>query len=240
MQIGSLEFSPGRWPSVVTLVLFVFLISLGFWQLDRAEQKKALIDQYDEQGKVVLQLEADLVSSAGLNYRAAAVEGHYDSGHQFLLDNRTHAGRVGYQVLTPFIIRDSGIAVLVNRGWIPLGQSRERLPDINVAEDQRRVTGLVKVPYEKVFMLGEEDPRESWPWRIQQVQLDALSAELERPLLPVTLLLDDGQAEGYVRRWQPAAGFGPERNIGYAVQWFGLAITLLAIYLIVNTRRVKL
>ncbi len=223
----------------MTLVLFVFLVSLGFWQLDRAQQKKILLDQYAEPDQTVLQLEADLRSTAGLAFRSAAVVGHYDNSHQLLLDNRTHAGRVGYQVLTPFVIRDSGTAVLVNRGWIPLGQSRDQLPDIAVTESQRRISGRIKIPPEKVFMLGEEEPRKDWPWRIQHVQLELLSAELRQPLLPVILLLDPDQPEGYVRRWQPVAGFGPERNIGYAVQWFGLAATLLMIYLIVNTRRAE-
>ena len=239
MLIGSVEFSPGRWPTAVTLVLFGVLVSLGFWQLDRAEQKRALLDQYGNGKKeTVLQIEADLKSAAGLNYQDAVVVGHYDNSHQLLLDNRTHAGQAGYQVLTPFAIRDSNVAVLVNRGWIPLGASRDRLPDVMVPEDPRSISGRLKIPPEKVFMLGEGEPRQGWPYRIQRIDINSLSAELGRPLLPVVFLLDAGQPDGYTRKWQPLAGFGPERNIGYAVQWFGLAATLLIIYLAVNTRRI--
>jgi len=238
MLIGSLEFSPGRWPTAVTLILLGILISLGFWQLDRAEQKKALLDQYGGGKKeTVLQLEADLKSAAGLNYQNAIVVGHYDSSHQFLLDNRIQAGQAGYEVLTPFAIRDSEVAVLVNRGWVPLGKSRDRLPDVTVPEGPRRISGRLKIPPGKVFMLGEEDPRQGWPWRIQRIRIESLSAELGRPLLPVVFLLDAGQPDGYTRKWRPLVGFGPERNIGYAVQWFGLAAALLIIYLAVNTRR---
>ncbi len=238
MHIGSLEFSPGRWPTAVTLILLGILVSLGFWQLDRAEQKRALLAQYGGgQKQTILQLEADLKSAAGLDYQDAVVVGHYDSGHQFLLDNRIHAGQAGYQVLTPFAIRDSGVAVLVNRGWIPLGKSRDRLPDVTVHEDRQRISGRLKIPPQKVFMLGEEDPRQGWPWRIQRIRIESLSEQLGRPLLPVVLLLDAGQPDGYVRQWRPLVGFGPERNVGYAVQWFGLAAALLIIYLAVNTRR---
>ena len=240
MRIGSLDFRPALWPTVVTVVLFALLLGLGFWQLDRADQKKALISQYGgEQARTVLRLDADLKSTTGLNYRSATVTGHYDTRHQLLLDNRTHAGRVGYQVLTPLLMGDSGVAVLVNRGWIPLVQSRDILPDIPVPEHQRKITGRIKIPSKKVFMLGKDDPRKGWPWRIQQIHFDTLSAELGRPLLPVILLLDAGEPDGYVRDWKPMVGFGPERNIGYAVQWFGLAITLLIIYLVVNTRKVN-
>jgi len=240
MRIGSIEFSPGRWPTAVTLVLLGILVSLGFWQLDRAEQKKILLEQYgSEQKQTILQLEAGLKSAVGLEYKDAVVVGHYDSDHQFLLDNRTHAGQAGYQVLTPFLIRDSGVAVLVNRGWMPLGQSRDRLPDVTVHEDRQRISGRLKIPLQKVFMLGEEGPRQRWPWRIQKIHIESLSAELGRPLLPVVLLLDAGQPDGYVRQWRPLVGFGPERNVGYAVQWFGLAAALLIIYLAVNTRRTE-
>jgi surfeit locus 1 family protein len=240
MQIGSLEFTPGRWSTAVTLILLGILVSLGFWQLDRAEQKRALLDQYGGgQKQTVLQLEADLKSAVGLNYQDAVVVGHYDNGHQFLLDNRTHAGQAGYQVLTPFAIRDTEVAVLVNRGWIPLGKSRDRLPDVTVHEERQRISGRLKIPPGKVFMLGDEDPRQGWPWRIQRISIESLSAELGRPLLPVVLLLDAEQPDGYVRQWRPLAGFGPERNIGYAVQWFGLAAALLIIYLAVNTRRTE-
>jgi len=56
--------------------------------------------------------------------------------------------------------------------------------------------------------------------------------------LPVILLLDSEQQDGYVRDWNTLP-FGPERNVGYAVQWFGLAVALLIIYLVVNTRKAR-
>ena len=87
-------------------------------------------------------------------------------------------------------------------------------------------------------MLGEQEPRQRWPYRIQRIHIPALSAELQRSLLPFVLLLDNEEPDGYLRDWQPLVGFGPERNVGYAVQWFGLAAALLIIYLTVNSRRV--
>ena len=49
------------------------------------------------------------------------------------------------------------------------------------------------------------------------------------------VLLDAGEPEGYLRQWQ-APGFPPLRHIGYAVQWFGLALTLFVIYIVTNLR----
>lgn len=239
MRIGSVEFSPSRWPTLVTLVLFGFLLALGFWQLDRADQKRKLINQYrGDKGSVVIRLNAGMRSAGDLEYQLASSVGHYDSAHQLLLDNRVHEGQAGYQVLTPFILRNSEVAVLVNRGWLPLGRSRDQLPDVAVSETQRTVTGRLKLPPAEVFMLGEEEPRQAWPYRVQRIHIQSLSEELQRVLLPFVLLLDNDQPDGYLRDWQPMVGFGPERNVGYAVQWFGLAAALMIVYLTVNSRRV--
>jgi len=239
MRIGSVDFSPRRWPTLVTLVMFGFLLSLGFWQLDRAEQKRAIIKHYrDDKGGAVIRLDADMKSASGLEYQRASSIGRYESDHQLLLDNRTHEGQAGYQVLTPFRLRNSEVAVLVNRGWLPLGSNRDQLPDVDVDEMQRTVVGRIKTPSAEVFMLGEEEPRQRWPYRIQRIHLQALSEELRRTLLPFVLLLDNEEPDGYLRDWQPLVGFGPERNVGYAVQWFGLAAALLIIYFTVNSRRV--
>jgi surfeit locus 1 family protein len=50
------------------------------------------------------------------------------------------------------------------------------------------------------------------------------------------VLLDPGEPDGYVRHWS-APGFPPLRHIGYAVQWFALALTLAVIYVVTNLRR---
>lgn len=237
MRFGSLEFSPGRWPTLVTALLLGLLTSLGFWQLERAEQTRALLGKYSQKPQTVFQLEPHLSVFDELQFQWAEASGSYDNDHQFLLDNMTHNGRVGYHVLTPLRLRGSGVGVLVNRGWIPIGATREQLPDPEVGELPRDVSGRLRLPATETFMLGVEQPREGWPYRIQRIRIAALEKELGYPLLPVVLLLDDQQEDGFVREWRPVR-YGPERNVGYAVQWFGLALVLLIIYLVVNTRKV--
>jgi surfeit locus 1 family protein len=217
-------------------VLLGILSSLGFWQLHRAEQTRALLGKYNEPSRSSIRLEPHLSSFEGLQFESAEASGNYDRDHQFLLDNMTHNGHVGYHVLTPFRLGNSGVAVLVNRGWIPLGGTRAKLPDPAVGGERRLVVGRIKVPATETFMLGEEEQRKGWPYRIQRIRISALEQELGYPLLPVVLLLDEQQDDGFVREWRPIR-FGPERNIGYAVQWFGLALTLFIIFVAVNTRK---
>ena len=239
MRFGTLEFRPGLGTSLITLLLLAMLISLGFWQLDRARQKRALLAGYNaDRETTVIRLEPGRDSYQDLAYRFASAAGEYDSSHQFLLDNRTHNGQVGYQVLTPLRLRGTRAGVLVNRGWIPLGQSRSVLPNPRVGAGERTVVGRIKLPVSDSFMLGEEQPRDGWPYRIQRVDTARLTKELGYPLLPVVLLLAPDEPDGLVRDWNPLR-VGPERNLGYAVQWFGLAAALLVIYLVVNIRKLK-
>ena len=71
---------------------------------------------------------------------------------------------------------------------------------------------------------------------IQRTDIDRLANELGYPLLPLELLLNPDQPDGYVREWHPLT-FGPERNVGYAVQWFSMAAVLVIIYLAVNLQK---
>jgi surfeit locus 1 family protein len=222
----------------LTLLLLALLTGLGFWQLDRAAQKRVLLTQYQGQEREVpIQVQADLEAAEDLEYRPALVRGHFDARHQFLLDNRTHEGMAGYQVLTPLRIDGSGHAILVNRGWVPRGPSREELPVLPAPAGRVQVEGLLKQPV-RTFTLGEgEDLDPGWPKVLQQVRLELHARQLDYPLLPVLLLLGPGQDHGFVREWEPVRGFGPEQNMGYAVQWFALATALLLIYIVVNCRR---
>lgn len=239
MRFGSMEFSPSRWPSLITLVVFGILMSLGFWQLDRAEKKQVLLGEYrDGSEQAPFRLDETIELFDGLEYQFASAAGTYDAERQFLRDNRTHNGVAGYEVLTPLRLAGSDLAVLVNRGWIPLGASRAQLPEVHVSEDAREVIGRLKQASSEGFRLGEEEQRKGWPYRIQYIDTDLLSDELGYRLMPVVLLLKPEERDGFVREWHPLT-FGPERNVGYAVQWFGLALALAIIYLAVNLHRVK-
>jgi len=239
MRFGSIEFSPSRWPSLITLVMFGILMSLGFWQLDRAEQKQDLLGEFSGGSEQApFRLDETMLSFDDLQYQFATAVGAYDAKRQFLLDNRTHNGIAGYEVLTPLRLAGGSFAVLVNRGWIPLGASRAQLPELPVSDEGREVIGRIKRVSLEGFRLGEEELREGWPYRIQHVDTDFLGDELGYRLMPIVLLLGPEERDGFVREWHPLT-FGPERNVGYAVQWFGLALALAIIYLAVNLHRVK-
>src|SRR5262245_36091417 len=109
-------------PTVLVLALLVLLMGLGRWQIRRMHEKQALFDAFASGTRATLPLSAGR-SGQDMRYQHVAASGHYDARHQILLDNMTHDGQVGYRVLTPFET-NSGDTVLVDRGWIPAGQTR--------------------------------------------------------------------------------------------------------------------
>lgn len=215
------------------------LLALGFWQLDRAKQKAELQAAFTErfQQPPVPLTGVDPADPAS-RYRRVIAIGRYDSGHQILLDNQLRDGRPGVHVLTPLRLAD-GAAILVNRGWVALGESRQVPPDLAAPPDIMTVTGWLGQPANPGLRLGDAAGADrNWPRMVAYVDYDRLAAILGYPLQPAVMLLEPDAPCGYWRDWQPRfGGFGPERHQGYAVQWFALAAALAMLYLAVNTRR---
>jgi len=240
LRIGNREFAPPGWGvALVALGLAVF-VSLGYWQLGRAREKQALFDAF-------MQGSQDTVDATGLGfdelarYQHIRLSGAYDATRQILLDNMPSVtGRPGYRVLTPFERADGRGWVLVDRGWVPLGATREDLPDVTVSVREREVSGILDVlPIPGVRVGPAAAPGSAgWP----RVLLFPTEADVESALgIDVEsriVLLDAGAPEGFERKWRPALGFGPERHLGYAIQWFAFALVAMVIFVAVNLRRV--
>ena len=236
------RFRPGLWPTLATVVLFPALLALGLWQLERAELKQEAIARAGaEDERPPARLGAEVPDKEGgggaWNHRRVDATGHYLS-RQFLLDNRTRRGVAGYHVLTPLILdgeRRQG--VIVNRGWIALGPSREHLPETTVPGGTLVLRGRGRVPG-AAFLLGEAGyAGDEWPRVVQSIDLAKMEEALGVDLLPFVVELDRSEPHGFAREWRPHRGIGPARHRGYAFQWFALAATLLAIYTLVNLRR---
>jgi surfeit locus 1 family protein len=240
LQIGRYRFAPAFWPSVAFALVFPVLLGLGLWQMDRAGAKQALVEQRAA-GEVTasLQLSADSRLTTADRYRPAQARGHYVDGQQWLLDNRVYLGQPGYHVFTPFRFEgDEAATLLVNRGWVAVGESRDFLPRLPLPEGQVTLTGRLDSPASVGLVMGEV-PLDSIAdvVLVQSLDIAALGAARGMSLLRYALVLDEGQAGGLQYDWSPIPPMGPEKHLGYAVQWFGLAVALLIIYVGVNTRR---
>jgi len=240
MKLGAFEFRPGWVPTLVTLPLLAFLVGLGMWQLDRAEQKRSLLEQWqDRRDDPPAALEAVLAGEAKRFSRVVA-RGRFDGEHQFLLDNRIRDNRPGFHVLTPLKLAEGEGAILVNRGWAPMGKGRSDLPELPVPEGPVQVVGGLAPPPQTGIRMGPPDPgKGNWPKVVQHVDPERVSRQLGYPVRSRVIRLDPSAPGGFERDWGKPVPFGPKRHLGYAFQWFALAATLLVIYGAVNTKRRK-
>ncbi|MBA1148697.1 SURF1 family protein [Ectothiorhodospiraceae bacterium WFHF3C12] len=239
MRIGPFLFRPKTIPTLVTLLLLPLLLGLGVWQLDRAEQKREIMRSRASGAEAaVLDLNRAQPGYDEARHRQARLRGRYDPQRQFLLDNQIRNGRAGYHVITPLRLADGSGAVLVDRGWVPAPPRRSRLPDIEITAEMRTVHGQVDDGPGVGIRMGEPAVEARWPRRLAYLDYGYMGSALPYPLLSDYLVqLDPAAPDGYVREWERVE-FGPERHVGYAVQWFALALALFLIYLLVNTRRV--
>jgi len=229
-------FAPTWLPTLITLIILPVLILLGCWQLNRAAEKQLLEQQFAKiTATHILNLNEAHTLPADPNFHPVQITGHFDNTHQFLQDNQFYNHQVGYYVLTPFLLDNSQQAVLVNRGWIAQGKSRAHLPDVNITTTTLTLRGAIHVLSKKQFML-KDAVEQTWPRRIQQIDIAQISAELHKPLYPFTVLLNADQPYGFTRAWS-TANYNPAKHYGYAFQWFALAVTLIIIYIVVNTHR---
>ena len=234
MRLGAYRIRVALLPAIVALIMLAVLLSAGFWQLDRAEEKRRLaVEQAYRGAKSAVVLEPGLLAAPNLTqllHRHASADGYYRSDKQYLLDNRTHKHVAGYHVLTPLRLQGSDVHVLVNRGWLPVGPDRGQLPDLAVAEQSLTEEGLMVAPPASGLVLGSSGYEQGgWPRVVQQVDLARIEQQLGAPLLPFVLRLSPDSEHGYVREWQIRTGLSPERHVGYAVQWFALAVALVAL-----------
>lgn len=208
------------------------------WQLTRAAEKEALFAAFasGETEQVLNGLPAD-DGAPELRYRQVRVSGRYDGEHQIVLDNMPVDGQPGYYVLTPLRLAD-GAAVLVNRGWVPADGDRRRLPDVLLASTEATVTGRIdRLPQPGLRLAAPPgDAGAPWPRRLFFPDAAAASAELGYAVRDYQLLLDGSAPDGFRRDWSPAE-FGPERHLGYAVQWAGLGLTAIVFWIVLSLRR---
>lgn len=251
LQIGRFLFAPKRIPTLATIILVPFLVSLGLWQLDRAEQKReidygVIKSQEREVLNVNTFIESNRINAHSFSkeiYRSASLTGHYDNNRQYLLDNRTHKGRAGFHVLTPFLLEHSKKSILINRGWISYQGTRDNIPDISITENLITISGVMKQQGRAIVLNesnnGSKKINRSYPKLIQSMKLDKLAKELNISLLPIIIELDPNDKTGFIREWQPYYGSIDKHN-AYALQWFSFAVILLFLFIKLNTKNIKL
>ena len=230
---NKLQFKFDWKTSALILLLLPLLVSLGFWQLDRADEKarlQALFDKRQASAAIAIdQLNVD----DDLRYQPVKLIGEFANDKSLFLDNRIYQGQFGYEVVTPFNVSNRELTVLVNRGWVKGDISRRSLPDVVGVPANVEILGQVYVPQGDMLVL-EHSSSEGWPKVTQSLNIEALAPDFDTALFPFSVRLNEGAVGFLASNWN-VINLQPEKHVGYAFQWFAMSFTLLIIGFLTNT-----
>jgi surfeit locus 1 family protein len=225
---------------VAALATIAAFCALGVWQLGRQHEKQAMLDEVAAtiaaRTPLALVAASDPARTRGYDWAGGA--GHFAEVPAVLLDNQQRGGRAGVRAYRVFVPDEGSPPVLVELGWLPLPGDRT-LPAIPRPTGDREVSGLLAPP--PSHGIGPTGTAAQPDGTLLAIGLDpaALAQALHLPgLAPRVLKLDPQVDLGYARDLDVLPNtLPPERHLGYAVQWFALAIAVLATALVLTFRR---
>ncbi|AOX47161.1 SURF1 family protein [Microbacterium sp. BH-3-3-3] len=226
-------------------VAILFAIACAFlsnWQFsrnaERSEQLELVANNYDATPVALGDLlapGAELTPSD--EWRPVRLEGRYLADEQLLVRNRAHGGSAAYEQLVPFRL-DDGRTLLVDRGWLPPGNSQS-LPDDIPDPPSGEVTVEVRLrPGEAAPTSG----RTAEAGQVPTINL-GLVAEQTGPLEPGAygLLMSETPAPATAPLTVDPPSNDPGPYLSYAIQWILFALMGFGFitYVIVSERRLR-
>jgi cytochrome oxidase assembly protein ShyY1 len=222
--------------ALLGIALFTWL---GFWQLDRMREKRAMLDAAHAvvQQRLALPLAAAADAGRSRDYDWSAGGGRFAELPPVLLDNQSRDDRAGVRAYRVFLPVDAA-PLLVELGWLPVPGDR-RMPPVPRPAGEMRVAGLLAPPPSAGIATTVVQPQADGTLLTIALDLPLLRRALALPTLaPRVLKLDPAIPFGFARDLDVLPNtLPPERHLGYAVQWFGLALAVLATALVLTFRK---
>jgi cytochrome oxidase assembly protein ShyY1 len=222
--------------ALFTALLVPLMVGLGFWQLQRGDDKAALsaaFETREQQQPALLATLWDAPTDA-LSYAPVRLLGRFMPDAYFLRDNQVRSGVFGYEVLSVLQLADEAGGVLVNRGWIAGNPDRIEMPQVPKIDEPIEIVGHVYVAPGKPFLLAEQQFSDTWPKLIQAVEMDKMIPEIAalgiNRVFPYPVRINAGEPGALAADWQ-VVNMSPVKHQGYAVQWFAMAAVLFLFYL---------
>lgn len=205
-------------------------VRLGFWQLSRLAEKRALNAAIHEAELAPgLAVTGEPPPAERAVDRMLVVTGRYDEAHQFLLSGRFHDGEPGVEVVTPLHPEGSVTAILVNRGWLPAVDQVTGHPQDYPEPGIRTVRGVV----ERVLRgAGGPAPRRLEAdsmtlWSLRRLDTDSIAPRLSYPVAPYVVREEPGPGAPDLPRRSRRPLHDETIHLGYAIQWFLISLLIL-------------
>ena len=237
----------------IAVLIILAMLRLAVWQLDRADQKQSILDRritLSQQAPLDLaELDKDLdrnldielgESKQSQQFLPVVARGRYLQSKTLYLDNQVFRQKVGYQVFTPMVLEQTGGIVLVARGWVSAGASRDVLPEVSTPKGLQILEGRLNLPAAPPPLWNDSySVSKGAVW--QYIDMDELAAQFEGDLHSLVLELRpdfEGDTE-LLRDWNQINDHWVAKHKAYAFQWFSMAFVFFIACVILLLRRPK-
>ncbi|ENQ8066166.1 SURF1 family protein [Vibrio parahaemolyticus] len=224
----------------LTVVVFSLLVKLGFWQLERGQEKQALEQAILARADAPYQSLTSVLDNN--DWREESVIGVKVQAEAkpeplpvVLLDNQTFQGKVGYLAYQVVSVGQDPITLaLLELGFVEGLRTRDSLPTVTTLKSPTNVTGRL---YRKSMnpLSSELMPEMGEGIRVQNLNISELNELLNVELMPAVLQPDNLEDWAYPFPWNPLP-LTSAKHFGYAVQWFVMAGVFLLLTMVVCIR----
>ena len=216
--------------AVFSVLCLSSFLHLGFWQLEREDEKRELLSKNAHRLTLAPLEAAKLPEQGDLEGVPVRLVGEYQEP-VLLLDNKVLEGKVGFEAHQLF--RDNtGLFFLVNRGFVPMGRTREdQLTFPKVHDKSADIRGRIYQPSSQILLLADQNQTLSeFPVIVQDIDVKKVVAAFGERVYPLVIRLEIDQLGSLPRYW-PSTVMSPEKHKGYAIQWFSMALAVLIAWL---------
>ncbi|MFK0072037.1 SURF1 family cytochrome oxidase biogenesis protein [Arthrobacter woluwensis] len=219
-----------RWMGyfVLAIVFAIACVLLGRWQMDRRAETQANIN------KIVTNYNSAPVAFSAAKplfehmdtareWSQVKLHGTYLPQDQLIVRNRTLNGQPGYQVLVPFRV-DSGDTVIVDRGFLPIGNKENGRPDSIPDAPSGEVTVVVRLrPSEPALDRGAPSGQ------IASIDLNQYASQVKYPLLTGAYgrMASESPAPAVAPMQLPMPATDEGTHLSYSLQWFAFGVLMI-------------
>lgn len=233
-------------PALFAAAAFCVLSGLGVWQLQRLAWKEALIAAIADRSQAAPAAVPPPAEWAALDpqdydYRRVTVTGTFLHSSEQLVFRILEGGKsslsaAGFLALTPLRL-PGGQTIIINRGFVPQELRDPAKRQAGQISGAVTITGLMRPPEPRNFFTPADDPAKGL-WYTRDPGAMAKALELARAA-PFTI---DADASPNPGGW-PLGGLTAlaikNDHLSYALTWFGLALTLLAVFAVFVWRSLR-
>ncbi|MBO6825448.1 MAG: SURF1 family protein [Sneathiella sp.] len=231
------KFSPGLWPTVMTIPVILILLSLSIWQINRYFWKVDLLDNVAQQmSEAAVPFPSGDIDLDEWGYRRVEVTGTFVHDKEIHLFAHTIKGLKGFQIITPLILSDGSGTVLVNRGWVPERFKESVTRNEGLLGGEVTLTGVIRKPWAKSYDFMPASNPETNVWLYGELEDMAAHLKLE-DVKPVFVELDELAVPGGWPKGGQTRVTVPNNHVEYSLTWLALAIAMAAIYVLYGLRR---